>query len=96
MPTRYIPVLAPFAKIFPLTISFDNFPVPALPLVIYGYSVIGSGGAHPQSIREMLSFAAKHNIKPLIEKFPMTKEGITEAMTKLEEGHIRYRAVLVV
>ncbi len=89
-------MLAPFAKIFPLTISFDAFPVPALPLVVYGYSVIGSGGAHPQSINAMLSFAAKHRVKPAIEKFPMTVEGITAAMKKLEEGKMRYRGVVEV
>ena len=93
---RYLPVLAPFAKIFPLTISFDNFPVPALPLIMFGYSVIGSGGAHPVSVQAMLKFCAKHDIKPIIEKFPMTKKGITEAMTKLEEGKMRYRGVVVV
>jgi D-arabinose 1-dehydrogenase-like Zn-dependent alcohol dehydrogenase len=92
----YIPVLAPFAKIFPLTISFDAWAVPALPLVVYGYSIIGSGGAHPQSIKAMLRFVAKHGIKPVIEKFPMTQQGITEAMKKLEDGKMRYRGVVVV
>jgi D-arabinose 1-dehydrogenase-like Zn-dependent alcohol dehydrogenase len=93
---RYLPILAPFAKIFPLTISMDNIPVPALPLVAYGYSIIGSGGAHPQSIKAMLRFCAKHDIKPVVEKFPMTRQGVTEAMKKLEEGKMRYRGVLVV
>ncbi|EXJ63220.1 hypothetical protein A1O7_03667 [Cladophialophora yegresii CBS 114405] len=92
----YLPILAPFAKIFPLTISMDKIPVPALPFVLYGYSIIGSGGAHPQSIKAMLRFCAKHDIKPVIEKFPMTKQGVNEAMKKLEEGKVRYRGVLVV
>ena len=89
-------MLAPFAKIFPLTISFDNLSFPALPLVLYGYQVIGSGGAHPNSVNAMLKFAAKHDVKPVVEKFPMTQKGITEAMKKLEEGKIRYRGVVVV
>ncbi|KAK5229410.1 hypothetical protein LTR96_003022 [Exophiala xenobiotica] len=92
----YIPVLAPFAKIFPLTISFDAMPVPVLPLMMYGLSIVGSGGAHPQSIKAMLSFAAKHAIKPILEKFPMTKDGITEAMKKLNDGKMRYRGVVEV
>ncbi|KAK4941840.1 hypothetical protein LTR10_018316 [Elasticomyces elasticus] len=92
----FIPVLAPFAKIFPLTISFDAMAVPVLPLVIYGYSIVGSGGAHPQSVKAMLAFAAKHGIKPVVEKFPMTKEGITEAMKKLDDGNMRYRGVVEV
>ncbi|ETI22917.1 hypothetical protein G647_04711 [Cladophialophora carrionii CBS 160.54] len=92
----YLPILAPFAKIFPLTISMDNIPVPALPFVLYGYSLIRSGGAHPQSVKAMLRFCAKHDIKPVIEKFPMTRQGIIEAVKKLEEGKVRYRVVLVV
>ncbi|KIW75373.1 hypothetical protein Z517_10114 [Fonsecaea pedrosoi CBS 271.37] len=84
----YLPVLAPYAKIFPLTISMDNIPVPALPFVMYGYSIIGSGGAHPQSVKAMLRFAAEHSIKPVIEKFPLTQSGVTDAMKKLDEGSL--------
>lgn len=93
---RYTSVLAAFAKIFPLTISFDAMPVPVLPLIMYGWSVIGSGGAHPQSIKAMLAFAAKHGVRPVIENFPMTTEGITEAMKKLNDGEMRYRGVVEV
>lgn len=70
--------------------------MPALPLVIGGYQVIGSAGAHPQSIKEMLRFAARHEIKPTIEKYPMTKQGVEEALSKLREGRVRYRGVLEV
>jgi len=45
---------------------------------------------------EMFAFAAQHQIRPVIEKFPMTVEGIEACMTKLEEGKMRYRGVLVV
>lgn len=57
--------------------------------------MIGSGGAEPVSIKEMLKFCVKHDIRPQIEKFPMTKEGITQAMQKLNDGKMRYRAVVV-
>lgn len=89
-------MLAPFAKIFPLTISMDSIPVPALPFVLNGYQLIGSGGAHPQSIKAMLEFAGKHDIKPTIEKFPLTKQGVLDAMQKLRDGKVRYRGVLEV
>ena len=42
----------------------------------------------------MLKFAARHKIKPIIEEFPMTVEGINAAYDKLENGTIRYRAVM--
>jgi D-arabinose 1-dehydrogenase-like Zn-dependent alcohol dehydrogenase len=93
---RYLPMLAPHAKIFPLTVSMDSLPAPVLPFIMGGLSIIGSGGAHPNSIHAMLRFCAKSDIKPVIEKFPMTQKGVTEAMTRLAAGTIRYRGVLVV
>lgn len=46
-------------------------------------------------VREMIEFAGLHGIKLIIEEFPMTVEGITEAMEKLKAGKMRYRGVLV-
>ncbi len=43
----------------------------------------------------MLDFAAKHNIRPWIEEFPMTDEGLNQAFDRLGSGQIRYRAVAV-
>lgn len=42
-----------------------------------------------------MDFAAAHGIKPIVERFPMTKEGVEEGMAKLAEGTVRYKAVLV-
>lgn len=47
-------------------------------------------------IKEMLSFAARHGIRPIIEEFPMTLKGVTEALDKLAMGKVRYRGVLKV
>jgi D-arabinose 1-dehydrogenase-like Zn-dependent alcohol dehydrogenase len=60
-------------------------------LTIQG-GTISSKGMHHQ----MLKFAEQHQIKPVIEEFSMSVVGITDAMQKLKEGKIRYRAVLVV
>lgn len=43
----------------------------------------------------MLEFAALHKIKPVVQEFPMTEEGIKEAMDRLEAGKIHFRAVLI-
>jgi D-arabinose 1-dehydrogenase-like Zn-dependent alcohol dehydrogenase len=43
----------------------------------------------------MLDFAALHKIEPIMEKFPMTEKGITEAMEKLGNGSMRYRGVII-
>jgi uncharacterized zinc-type alcohol dehydrogenase-like protein len=40
----------------------------------------------------MLEFAVKHDIKPVIEKYPMEK--VNEAIQHLRSGKARYRVVL--
>lgn len=54
----------------------------------------GSLPATPRVQREMLNFSALHNIKPIIEIFSFSEEGINEAMEKLRQGNMRYRGVL--
>jgi len=72
-----------------------NLTIPLLPLVGNGLTIQGticpSRGVHIK----MLRFAAVHGIKPVTEEFPLTAEGIEEAMAKLDKGEVRYRAVLV-
>ncbi|EXM19131.1 Polyketide synthase, enoylreductase domain [Fusarium oxysporum f. sp. vasinfectum] len=54
----------------------------------------GSLPAAPNVQREMLNFSALHGIKPIIETFPFTEDGINQAMEKLRQGRMRYRGVL--
>jgi len=44
----------------------------------------------------MLGFAAANDIKTVVETFPMTKDGILEALERLTSGKLRYRAVLAI
>lgn len=90
-----LPILAPRAVIYPLSVSLDNLVMPYLPLVLQGISVQGSLVASRSVHRQMLDFAALHQIKPIVETFPMTEEGIKEALEKLDKGQVYYRAVLV-
>jgi uncharacterized zinc-type alcohol dehydrogenase-like protein len=53
-----------------------------------GASPLGS----PATTQTMLEFIARHNIKPIIEEFPMSK--VNEAMDRLKSGKARYRIVL--
>lgn len=92
---QFLPILAPGATIYPLTVSNDDFSIPYMPVLAGELRIQGSLVAARQVHREMLLFAAQHEIKPIIEKFPMTVEGITESMKKLEDGKMRYRAVVV-
>ncbi|KAF1833636.1 GroES-like protein [Decorospora gaudefroyi] len=89
-----MPVLAPNAIIFPMTVSFDNFEIPHLAMIQQGITVQGSVVAARAVHRKMLAFAALHGIKPIIMEFPLTQDGIEDAMKTLEEGKMRYRGVL--
>jgi D-arabinose 1-dehydrogenase-like Zn-dependent alcohol dehydrogenase len=90
-----IPIMAPGSRIYPLTVSGDNLSIPAMGLILNGISVVGSLVATRATQRKMLEFASFHNIAPVIEKFPMTEEGIKEAIEKLENGNVHFRAVLI-
>ncbi|XXG97638.1 hypothetical protein Hte_003945 [Hypoxylon texense] len=91
-----LPAMASRSTIYPLSVSAGRLGVPYAPLVFHGIAVQGSLVASRIQHRKMLDFAAVHGIKPIIERFPMTEEGIGEAMKRLEEGKVYYRAVLMV
>ncbi|GAB7350080.1 hypothetical protein MBLNU459_g0747t1 [Dothideomycetes sp. NU459] len=90
----YLPILAPGATIFPLSVAEGDFAVPYMPLIAMGLTVQGSIVA-PRAIHQrMLDFAAHHKIAPIVQHYDMTCEGIEKAMNQLDEGNVRYRAVL--
>jgi D-arabinose 1-dehydrogenase-like Zn-dependent alcohol dehydrogenase len=81
--------------IFPLTVDFGETPIPILPLIVQGINVQGSAGASKGQLLKMLKFVVQHNIRPTIMKFPLTRDGVEEALKTLSEGNMRYRGVLV-
>lgn len=69
------------------------------PLEIHAFSLIngarsltGSSTGSPIQLRTMMDFAARKNIKPIVEEFPMSK--INDALQHLRDGKARYRIVL--
>lgn len=42
----------------------------------------------------MLDFAARNDVKPTIERFPFSLEGVRRAGKAMREGVVRYKAVL--
>ncbi|KAI1762971.1 GroES-like protein [Hypoxylon sp. FL1150] len=91
---QLVPILAPGASIHPLSVDQGNFEIPYFPLIAMAITVQGSIVASRYVQKRMLDFAALHQIKPVLEIFPMTEAGIQEAMDKLEKGQIHFRAVL--
>ncbi|KAI9643228.1 hypothetical protein NHQ30_007844 [Ciborinia camelliae] len=92
---QFFAIMAPQATIYPLTVSFDDMKLPYMPILMYEFKVQGSLVAARQVHRDMLAFAGHHGIKPIIEEFPMSEEGIQDAFKKLEDGKMRYRGVIV-
>lgn len=92
---QFLPIMAPGGTIYPLSVSSEDLKMPYMPIISYELKVQGSLVAARQVHREMLAFAALHQIRPVIETFPLTREGIEESMEKLDQGKMRYRAVLV-
>jgi D-arabinose 1-dehydrogenase-like Zn-dependent alcohol dehydrogenase len=87
--------MAPGGTIFLLGVSRGNITVPYTPLVSNGLRLQGSLVASRQYLAQMLEFAARHNIKPILMRFPLTVEGITQGFKALDDGSMRYRGVLV-
>ncbi|KAL4795167.1 alcohol dehydrogenase [Aspergillus venezuelensis] len=92
---KLLPHMDICSTVYPLTVSFEPAQIPTLDLCFRGVSVQGSLVASRQTIRSLLQFCAAKKIYPTIMKYPLTLEGINEAMAALREGKVRYRAVLV-
>ncbi|MGO9109789.1 MAG: NADPH-dependent aldehyde reductase Ahr [Thermoguttaceae bacterium] len=87
-----IGTLAPGGRLHVVGAVLEPIPVAAFALISQQRSVSGSPTGSPVAIRAMLDFAARHNIVPQTEHFPMSK--INEAFARLESGKARYRIVL--
>jgi alcohol dehydrogenase (NADP+) len=91
----YFPLLARRATIVLMTIQEKPISIPYMPFILPGHRLIASTEASHQNHFEMLKFAARHGIEPMVETFPMTLEGVERAFGRLENGEMRYRGVLV-
>ena len=87
-----IGALAPNGRLHFVGAVLEPVPVGAFSLIAQQRSVSGSPTGSPAAIETMLDFAARHNVLPQTERFPMSK--INEAFARLESGKARYRIVL--
>ena len=60
-----------------------------------GYNIHSNLVASRHVQDAMLTFAAKHGIKPVTETFEFSEKGFQEALGRLNAGKLRYRGVLV-
>ncbi|KIY61517.1 GroES-like protein [Cylindrobasidium torrendii FP15055 ss-10] len=93
---QYFKVLAANATIIPITAAFGlKMEFPFMQFLMKGYHVVGSIIAGRAVHEAMLEFCARNKVFPIIEKFPLTQEGVADAVRKLQEGKMRYRGVLL-
>jgi uncharacterized zinc-type alcohol dehydrogenase-like protein len=84
--------LKPNGRMHVVGVVLDAIPVAALDLIMGQKSVSGSPTGDPAMIATMLEFAARHQIAPQVEHFPMSQ--INDAFEHLAAGKARYRIVL--
>lgn len=87
----YINALRPGGKLHVVG-AVDKIEATVFPMLIGQKSIGGSPTGGIVRAKEMLEFCARHQIKPLVETFPMSK--INDAMQHLADGKARYRIVL--
>jgi alcohol/geraniol dehydrogenase (NADP+) len=87
-----IGTLAPNGRLHVVGAVLEPIPVAAFSLIMQQRSISGSPTGSPVAIETMLDFAARHNVAPQTEHFPMSQ--INEAFARLESGKVRYRIVL--
>lgn len=90
-----VPLMNVHGSVYPLTVQFSPLQIPTIPIIQNGIRIQGSMVASRHGLCNLVQFAAEKKITPMIMKFPLTRDGIEDAMQILREGRMRYRAVLV-
>lgn len=88
----YLSTLAPNGSVHLLGIPLEPIATPANLLISGAKSITGSPTGSPAALCTLLNFAARKNIAPQIELFPMSQ--INDAIARLHSGQVRYRVVL--
>jgi uncharacterized zinc-type alcohol dehydrogenase-like protein len=90
--SAYINALAPKGRLHLVGAVLEPIPVAAFSLIGGQKSISGSPVANPTNLRLMLDFCARHQIAPIVERFPMSRAN--DALEHLRSGKPRYRIVL--
>ena len=87
-----IATLGPKGRLHVVGAVLEPIPVAAFPIILGQKSVSGSPNGSPTTMADMLQFAARHNVLPQTEHFPLAK--VNDAIQHLVDGKARYRIVL--
>ncbi|KAJ2023081.1 hypothetical protein GGI06_001556 [Coemansia sp. S85] len=76
-----------------LAIPEGNMTFAPLDIIKTEVSITGSMIGGVKALKKALEFAAEHNIRPIIESYPMSK--VNKALEHMKKGRARYRIVLI-
>ena len=88
----YVAALRPRGRLHFVGAALEPLDLAVFPLIGGQRSVSGSPVGSPANIARMLEFAARHEIRPVIETFPFDQ--VNAAIARLRSGQARYRIVL--
>lgn len=88
----YLATLKPRGRLHMLGAVTEPLNLNLIPMMFSQLSVSSSPVGSPATVRKMLDFAARHDIAPVTEHFPMSR--VNDAMEHLKSGKARYRIVL--
>jgi uncharacterized zinc-type alcohol dehydrogenase-like protein len=88
----YLASLKPRGRLHLLGVLVEPVELAHIPMLFGQLSVSASPVGSPLTIRRMLDFAARHEVAPVTEHFPMDK--VNDAMEHLRAGKARFRVVL--
>ena len=88
----YVNTLKTRGRLHLVGATLDPLDLQLFPLLMGQRSVSSSPVGSPANIARMLEFAARHHIRPVVEKFPFDQ--VNEALAHLRAGKARYRIVL--
>jgi uncharacterized zinc-type alcohol dehydrogenase-like protein len=89
----YVGTLKPQGKLCIVGGAKKPISVNMLSLLLREKVIAGGIPGSPVETTQMLAFAARHGIKPMVETFPMSQ--ISQALEHVRQGKPRFRAVLV-
>jgi uncharacterized zinc-type alcohol dehydrogenase-like protein len=88
---EYVEALRPQGRLVIVGLPESDLKIPVVPMLAER-SVSGGCAGSPSATAEMLAFAARHGVKPMIEPFPLHE--VNKAVARVRSGKMRFRVVL--
>ncbi len=89
---HFVRVLRPMGRLVVVGAAMQPMDFPAPHLIIGQKAIQGSSSGGREHTREMLEFATRHGIKPIIEVMKMSE--CNQAIERVKKGQARFRIVL--